>query len=158
VSPSHTLKSPPRPTHLAEWGATKKEVERSNFFLEVPKIIVRFRVALIISLLTLAAMIVLAMPFMPPEWSILGYQWSGVSEHLPHMKLVIDTPKSHLPIGNCSHLAYPVPSEYPFCHAVCAPRACTDPLMPADCTQPLVDEVVSGASLDQKSAGLTPVS
>jgi hypothetical protein len=67
---------------LAEWGATKKEVERSNFFLEVPKIIVRFRVALIVSVLILAGMIVLAMPFIPSEWAILGYQWSGASEHL----------------------------------------------------------------------------
>ena len=81
MSPSPRLRSYPRLTLLAEWGATKKEVERSNFFLEVPKIIVRFRVALIVSLLTLAAMIVLAMPFIPAEWAILGYQWSGTSEH-----------------------------------------------------------------------------
>jgi len=72
----------PETNTLAEWGATKKEVERSNFFLEVPKIIVRFRVALIISLLTMAGVIVLAMPFIPLEWSILGYQWSGASEHM----------------------------------------------------------------------------
>jgi len=64
---------------LAEWGATKKEVEQSNFFLEVPKILRRFRVAFIISLLTLAAVIVFALPFIPPEWAIPGYQWSGAS-------------------------------------------------------------------------------
>jgi hypothetical protein len=67
---------------LTEWGATKKEVERSNFFLEVPKILIRFRVALILSFLTVAGMIVLAMPFIPAEWAILGYQWSGASEQL----------------------------------------------------------------------------
>jgi len=76
----------PRPTLLAEWGATKKEVERSNFFLEVPKILRRFRVAFVISILTVAAMIVLAMPFMPAAWAILGYQWSGASDCITCME------------------------------------------------------------------------
>lgn len=75
----HRLESSPRLILLAEWGATKKEVERSNFFLEVPKILVRFRVALVVSLLTVACLIILAMPFIPPAWAILGYQWSGAS-------------------------------------------------------------------------------
>ena len=32
------------------WGATKKEVERSNFWKEVPKIVRRFWLALIVGL------------------------------------------------------------------------------------------------------------
>jgi cellulose synthase/poly-beta-1,6-N-acetylglucosamine synthase-like glycosyltransferase len=76
-----------------QWGATKKEVERSNFFLEVPKILVRFRIALVLSSLTVAAMIVLAMPFVPPAWDILGYQWSVI---FPLATVVI------------SHILYPI--------------------------------------------------
>ena len=78
-----TPRSSAKLTLLAEWGATKKEVERSNFFLEVPKILRRFRVAFIVSLLTIAAMIVLALPFMPVEWAILGSQWSRASACIP---------------------------------------------------------------------------
>ena len=35
------------------WGATKKEVERSNFFIEVPRILRRFWLALLIGFLML---------------------------------------------------------------------------------------------------------
>jgi len=59
------------------WGATKKEVERSNFFLEVPKILSRFRVALLLSFLTIAAIVVMALPFFPADWSIPYTNWSG---------------------------------------------------------------------------------
>jgi hypothetical protein len=60
------------------WGATKKEVERSNFFLEVPKILVRFRVALTLSFLTIAAIVVMALPFFPSDWAIPYTDWSGM--------------------------------------------------------------------------------
>jgi hypothetical protein len=52
------------------WGATKKEVEESNFFLEVPKILVRFRVALICSFLVLGGVIAMRLPMIPMEWQI----------------------------------------------------------------------------------------
>jgi cellulose synthase/poly-beta-1,6-N-acetylglucosamine synthase-like glycosyltransferase len=43
-----------------QWGATKKEVERSNFFIEVPRILKRFRVAFGLSFLCIVAMIVVS--------------------------------------------------------------------------------------------------
>jgi hypothetical protein len=58
------------------WDATKKEVERSNFFLEVPKILVRFRIALICSFLVLGGMITLMLPMIPMEWKIPYTVWS----------------------------------------------------------------------------------
>ncbi|PVG03477.1 hypothetical protein CPB86DRAFT_369594 [Serendipita vermifera] len=61
-----------------QWGATKKEVERSNFFLEVPKILRRFRVALVLSILTIAAMVVLATPAAPMDWQIPYNNWTVI--------------------------------------------------------------------------------
>ncbi|KAH8116831.1 glycosyl transferase family group 2-domain-containing protein [Phellopilus nigrolimitatus] len=52
------------------WGATKKEVERSNFFLEVPKILRRFWLSIVICLALTAAMVVLSLPLMPVDWRI----------------------------------------------------------------------------------------
>ncbi|KIM25812.1 hypothetical protein M408DRAFT_204530 [Serendipita vermifera MAFF 305830] len=75
------------------WGATKKEVERSNFFLEVPKILVRFRVALVLSFLSIAAIVVMALPFFPADWAIPYTNWSVI------------TP---LAIAVLSHILYPI--------------------------------------------------
>jgi hypothetical protein len=61
------------------WGATKKEVERSNFFLEVPKILARFRVAFILCILALAGIITLALPMFPYDWTITIDNFSGES-------------------------------------------------------------------------------
>ena len=77
MSPSHNPGTSLKQAPFLEWGATKKEVERSNFFLEVPKILVRFRVALVLCFLTAVGMVVLAMPFLPAEWAIRNYEWSG---------------------------------------------------------------------------------
>jgi hypothetical protein len=62
------------------WGATKKEVERSNFFLEVPKIWRRFRLALVLCILMAAAMIVLStsMNIVPIGWQIDALDWAVV--------------------------------------------------------------------------------
>ena len=62
------------------WGATKKEVERSNFFLEVPKIWRRFRVALVMCIVMAAAMIVLStgMNVVPVGWQIDTLDWAIV--------------------------------------------------------------------------------
>ncbi|KAF8151650.1 glycosyl transferase family group 2-domain-containing protein [Crassisporium funariophilum] len=60
------------------WGATKKEVEKSNFWIEVPRIIKRFRLALILSFLTIAAMIVLSTSVVPPAWQIPGTSWAVI--------------------------------------------------------------------------------
>ncbi|PVF91049.1 hypothetical protein CPB86DRAFT_803103 [Serendipita vermifera] len=49
------------------WGATKKEVERSNFFMQVPKTFNHFRVALFLSVITLSGIIILATPLVLME-------------------------------------------------------------------------------------------
>ncbi|KAH9938818.1 glycosyl transferase family group 2-domain-containing protein [Epithele typhae] len=60
------------------WGATKKEVERSNFWQEVPKIVTRFRVSLIICIVTAAAMIILTTDLIPIGWRIFGWDWAVI--------------------------------------------------------------------------------
>jgi hypothetical protein len=60
-----------------QWGATKKEVERSNFFVEIPKILERFRVALILSALSIVALVVFTLDFVPREWQIKE-DWSVI--------------------------------------------------------------------------------
>ncbi|TFK22850.1 hypothetical protein FA15DRAFT_671099 [Coprinopsis marcescibilis] len=58
------------------WGATKKEVERSNFWIEVPKILKRFASVLVICLICLVGMIILATPLVPVEWQIPIESWA----------------------------------------------------------------------------------
>jgi hypothetical protein len=61
-----------------QWGATKKEVERSNFFVEIPKLIQRFRVALILSFASIAMIVVLGLPnVVPVAWQI-NTDWSVI--------------------------------------------------------------------------------
>ena len=92
------------------WGATKKEVERSNFFLEVPKILVRFRVALILCVLVVGGMVALTLPFIPRDWIIPYSNWSGellfiVSSEFGLTESIVVIP---LAISITSHLAYPI--------------------------------------------------
>ncbi|KAG8215893.1 glycosyl transferase family group 2-domain-containing protein [Butyriboletus roseoflavus] len=60
------------------WGATKKEVERSNFFLEVPKIWRRFRVALVMCILMAGTMVVLStsVDVVPVGWQVDSTDWA----------------------------------------------------------------------------------
>jgi len=60
------------------WGATKKEVERSNFFIEVPRILRRFWLAFLISFIMLAMMIVLTTNLVPLGWQIPGVDWAVI--------------------------------------------------------------------------------
>ncbi|KAI0315682.1 glycosyl transferase family group 2-domain-containing protein [Amylostereum chailletii] len=60
------------------WGATKKEVERSNFFIEVPRILRRFWLALIICVLIFVMMIVLGTSLTPIIWRIPGVSWAVI--------------------------------------------------------------------------------
>jgi predicted lysophospholipase L1 biosynthesis ABC-type transport system permease subunit len=60
------------------WGATKKEVERSNFWLEVPKIVKRFWIALVVSVIVAAAMVVLSLNIIPVGWRIPGWDWAVI--------------------------------------------------------------------------------
>jgi hypothetical protein len=58
------------------WSATKKEVERSNFFIEVPRILKRFWVAFLLCFVTIAGMAIFATPLVPLGWRIETYGWS----------------------------------------------------------------------------------
>lgn len=58
------------------WGATKKEVEKSNFFIEVPRILRRFRLALIISIVAIVMIAILTTRFIPLGYRIPGNSWA----------------------------------------------------------------------------------
>ncbi|KAH9923868.1 glycosyl transferase family group 2-domain-containing protein [Fomitopsis serialis] len=60
------------------WGATKKEVERSNFFEEIPKILKRFWVPWLICILLTAALIILSTSLVPVQWRIDGSAWAVI--------------------------------------------------------------------------------
>ena len=59
-------------------GATKKEVERSNFFIEVPLILRRFWLAFIIDFLMFAMIIVFSTDLVPTGWQIPGVDWAVI--------------------------------------------------------------------------------
>ncbi|KAJ4481261.1 glycosyl transferase family group 2-domain-containing protein [Lentinula aciculospora] len=59
-----------------KWEATKKEVERSNFFIEVPRIWKRYRHIMVLGAITVATMIVLSLDIVPPSWRIPGSSWA----------------------------------------------------------------------------------
>ncbi|EAU86690.2 hypothetical protein CC1G_06451 [Coprinopsis cinerea okayama7 len=61
-----------------QWAATKKEVERSNFFKEIPKIAKRFWFSLLFSFIILVAIVILATPIVPLEWRITGEGWAVI--------------------------------------------------------------------------------
>ncbi|ETW75437.1 hypothetical protein HETIRDRAFT_331125 [Heterobasidion irregulare TC 32-1] len=60
------------------WGATKKEVERSNFFKEVPKIMKRFWFPLLVTIILIFAMIILSTSLVPLEWRVDGSGWAVI--------------------------------------------------------------------------------
>lgn len=57
------------------WGATSKEAEFSNFFIEVPKVLKKFKFSMIFSLLAIVGMIFLATAstIVPPDWMIKDF-------------------------------------------------------------------------------------
>ena len=56
------------------WGATSKEAERSNFFIEVPKVINKFKYSIFFAVFGIVAMIVLATAsFLPYDWQIKSF-------------------------------------------------------------------------------------
>ncbi|OAA60262.1 Glycosyl transferase, family 2 [Niveomyces insectorum RCEF 264] len=56
------------------WGATSKEVEFSNFFIEVPKVLKRFKVSMFFATLSIVGMVILATaPFVPVYWRITDF-------------------------------------------------------------------------------------
>lgn len=60
------------------WGATKKEVERSNFFKEIPKIAKRFWFPLLASFIIIAGVVVVSTPLIPVEWRIGSDGWAVI--------------------------------------------------------------------------------
>ncbi|KKY18242.1 putative glycosyl transferase family 2 [Diplodia seriata] len=57
-----------------QWGATAKEVERSNFFLEVPKIAKKFKFSMLFCFALIAGMVIMAeAPFIPWSWEITEF-------------------------------------------------------------------------------------
>ncbi|KAL0066289.1 hypothetical protein AAF712_006720 [Marasmius tenuissimus] len=61
-----------------KWEATKKEVERSNFFIEVPRIWKRYWHIIIMGMLSIAAMVILSLPFVPDGWRIPSTSWAVI--------------------------------------------------------------------------------
>lgn len=56
------------------WGATAKEIEFSNFFIEVPKVLRRFKFSFAFSMFAIIGMIVLATSdFVPHDWRIKDF-------------------------------------------------------------------------------------
>lgn len=58
------------------WGSTGKEVERSSFWIEVPRIWQRFKLSFIICFLCIAMMIVFTTDWVPYELQVLGWHWA----------------------------------------------------------------------------------
>ncbi|KAF8908094.1 glycosyl transferase family group 2-domain-containing protein [Gymnopilus junonius] len=61
-----------------QWSATIKEVERSNFFKEIPKIAKRFWFPMLFSVLIMAGMIIVSTPLVPFEWRVDGSAWAVI--------------------------------------------------------------------------------
>ena len=56
------------------WGATSKEAERSNFFIEVPKVVKRFKFSITFAVVGILGMVVLAKgSFVPWDWRIKDF-------------------------------------------------------------------------------------
>lgn len=60
------------------WGATKKEVERSNFFIEGPRILRRFWLSFAASFAIAAGMVVLSTDLVPAGWQVPGVEWAVI--------------------------------------------------------------------------------
>jgi len=56
------------------WGATSKEAEFSNFFIEVPKVLKKFKFSMLFSIIGIVGMIVLSCAnFVPYDWRIKDF-------------------------------------------------------------------------------------
>jgi hypothetical protein len=61
-----------------QWSATVKEVHRSNFFKEIPKIAKRFWFSLSLSIVIIAGMVVLSTSLVPFAWRVDGSAWAVI--------------------------------------------------------------------------------
>ncbi|TPX11046.1 uncharacterized protein E0L32_007907 [Thyridium curvatum] len=56
------------------WGATSKEAEFSNFFIEIPKVLKKFKFSMLFATIFIVGMIILAVaPFVPYDWRITDF-------------------------------------------------------------------------------------
>ncbi|KAK4117397.1 hypothetical protein N656DRAFT_699381 [Canariomyces notabilis] len=56
------------------WGATSKEAEFSNFFIEVPKVLKKFKFSMLFATVFIVGMVILATaPFIPYSWHITDF-------------------------------------------------------------------------------------
>jgi hypothetical protein len=56
------------------WGATSKEAEFSNFFIEVPKVLKKFKFSMLFATIFIVGMVILAVaPFIPYSWHITDF-------------------------------------------------------------------------------------
>jgi hypothetical protein len=60
------------------WGATVKEVQKSNFFKEVPKILKKYWFSMGVSWLLVAGMIILSTSLVPIGWRVGGSSWGVI--------------------------------------------------------------------------------
>ncbi|KAL0064026.1 hypothetical protein AAF712_009094 [Marasmius tenuissimus] len=58
------------------WGSTGKEVEKSTFWIEVPRIIKGFKLSFAICFLIIFMMIFFTTDAIPYEWQIQGWNWA----------------------------------------------------------------------------------
>ncbi|KAF5341570.1 hypothetical protein D9758_014054 [Tetrapyrgos nigripes] len=58
------------------WGSTGKEVEKSTFWIEVPRIIKNFKLSFIICFALIALLVIFTTNAVPVEWQIPGWQWA----------------------------------------------------------------------------------
>ncbi|KAG7090061.1 hypothetical protein E1B28_011678 [Marasmius oreades] len=58
------------------WGSTGKEVEKSTFWIEVPRIIKNFKLPFVICFLVIFMMIIFTTNAIPFEWQIAGWNWA----------------------------------------------------------------------------------
>ena len=99
------------------WGATKKEVERSNFWMEVPKILKRFWLSLLVSTLSVMAVIGFATKWVPAEWRIETSSWSLILPLAYVLSIAFRSIAHRLTfalfrISAGSHILYPVSIGY----------------------------------------------
>lgn len=55
------------------WGATAKEAEFSNFFIEVPKVLNKFKWSIAFAVISIAGMIVMSTSLIPWDWQIKDF-------------------------------------------------------------------------------------
>ena len=55
-----------------------QEVEESNFFVEVPRILKRFWVAFLLCFAAIAGMVIFSTSIVPVGWQIPGYSWAVI--------------------------------------------------------------------------------